>query len=99
MWSMETILNGGRNAVKNEKYFQLCQTTQMCGLPTFECQHNKNRYHIPVVEELLDELSRAWFFTSLDLRFTYHQIRMKPSDEAKTAFRTHHCHYEYRVFP
>lgn len=59
----------------------------------------KNRYPIPVVEELLDELAGAQFFTSLDLRSGYHQIRMKLGDECKTAFQTHHVQYEYRVLP
>jgi hypothetical protein len=57
----------------------------------------KNRFPMPIVEDILDELTRTQFFTSLDLSFGYHQIRMMESDEYKTTFKTHQGHYQFKV--
>ncbi|WVZ53938.1 hypothetical protein U9M48_004823 [Paspalum notatum var. saurae] len=59
----------------------------------------KNRFPIPLVEEILDELAGSMFFTKLDLTAGYHQVRMDPADEHKTAFKIHHGHYHFRVMP
>ena len=59
----------------------------------------KNRYPLPLISRLRDQLAGAKHFTRLDLPTAYAHIRIKEGDEWKTAFRTPYGHYEYLVMP
>jgi hypothetical protein len=59
----------------------------------------KNKFPMPLIEEILDELTGACYFSKLDFKADFHQVRMSPADEYKTAFKTHYGHYQFKVMP
>ena len=57
----------------------------------------KNRYPLPCINDLFDQLQGAKYFSKIDLRSGYHQLRVNDADIEKTAFRTRYGHFEFIV--
>nr|GEV42526.1 putative reverse transcriptase domain-containing protein [Tanacetum cinerariifolium] len=59
----------------------------------------KNRYLLPRIDDLIDQLQGSSVYSKIDLRSSYHQLRVREEDIPKTAFRTRYRHYEFQVMP
>ncbi|KAA3473175.1 DNA/RNA polymerase superfamily protein [Gossypium australe] len=59
----------------------------------------KNKYMLPRIDDLFDQLKEATMFSKIDLRYGYYELRVKDSDVPKIVFRTRYGHYEFLVMP
>ena len=59
----------------------------------------KNRYLLPLIDDLFDQLGGSGYFSKIDLRYGYHQLKIKKKNIPKTTFRTQYGHFEFLVMP
>ena len=59
----------------------------------------KNKYLLPMIDDLFDQLHRAQVFSKLDLQLGYHKLKVRKQYTQKIAFRTRYDHYEFLVIP
>ena len=81
-------------AKKRGKTLQLCIGYRQLNRVTI-----KNRYPLPRIDDLFDQLRGARVYSKIDLRTGYHQLRVRETDIPKTAFRTRYGHFEFTVMP
>ena len=81
-------------AKKKGKTLRLCIDYRQLNRVTI-----KNRYPLPRIDDLFDQLRGVRVYSKIDLRTGYHQLRVRDTDIPKTAFRTRYGHFEFRVMP
>ena len=77
---------------KNDGSLRLCINYRELNKVTI-----KKKYPLPRIEDLFNQLAGSAVFSKIDLRTGYHQLKIKPEDVPKTAFRTRYGHYEFLV--
>ena len=81
-------------AKKKDKTLRLCIDYRQLNRVTI-----KNRYPLPSIDDLFDQLRGTQFYSKIDLRTGYHQLRVRDTDILKTVFRTRYGHFEFTVMP
>ncbi|GKC52871.1 reverse transcriptase domain-containing protein [Tanacetum coccineum] len=79
---------------KKDGSFRMCIDYQELNKLTI-----KNRYPLPRIDDLFDQLQGSSVYSKIDLRSGYHQLRVRDEDTPKTAFKTRYGHYEFQVMP
>ena len=80
--------------MKKDKTLRLCIDYRQLNRVTI-----KNRYPLPRIDDLFDQLRGARVYSKIDLHTGYHQLRVKGVDILKTTFRTRYGHFEFTVMP
>ena len=81
-------------AKKKDKTLRLCVDYRKLNRVTI-----KNRYPLPRIDDLFDQLRGVQVYSKIDLRIGYHQLRVREADIPKTAFRTRYWHFKFTVMP
>ena len=81
-------------AKKKDKTLRLCIDYRQLNRVTI-----KNRYPLPKIDDLFDQLRGARVYSKIDLRAGYHQLRVRQTYSPKIVFRTHYGHFEFTVMP
>ena len=84
----------GSVAKKKDKILRLCIDYRQLNRVMIQ-----NRYILPRIDDLFDQLRGARVYSKIDLRTGYHQLRVRDTNITKTAFRTRYGHYEFTVMP
>ena len=84
----------GSVAKKKDKILRLCIDYRQLNRVTI-----KNRYPLPRIDDLFDQLRGVRVYSKIGLRTGYHQLRVREMDIPKTAFRTRYGHFEFTVMP
>nr|GEW51940.1 putative reverse transcriptase domain-containing protein [Tanacetum cinerariifolium] len=79
---------------KKDRFFRMCIDYRELNKLTI-----KNRYPLPMIDDLFDQLQGSQFFSKIDLRSEYHQLRVHEDDILKTMFRTRYEHFKFTVMP
>ena len=79
---------------KKDKTLRLCMDYRQLNRVTI-----KNRYPLPRIDDLFDQLREARVYIKIDLRTGYHQLRVRETDIPKTAFKTRYWHFEFMMMP
>jgi len=79
---------------KKDGTLRLCVDYQALNYVT-----KKDRYPLPLIGEALDRLQTAKYYTKLDIKDAYHNVRIKKGDKWETTFTTNYCTYQYLVMP
>ncbi|GJS24163.1 putative reverse transcriptase domain-containing protein [Tanacetum coccineum] len=90
----ESLSAGSTCVKKNDGSFRMCIDYQELNKLTI-----KNRYPLPRIDDLFNQLQGSRYFSKIDLHSGYHQLRVHEADIPKTAFRTRYGHFEFTVMP